>query len=130
MAASGEFQVQGWDENDYEERPGELRLTEAIVEQQFTGDLEGTGRARWLMSYAADGTATFVGLQLVDGVLQGRRGSVVFETRGTFDGKVAKWTARVADGSATGEIEGLGGSGTFEAPMGSTATFQLDVQLP
>src|SRR5689334_22856437 len=126
MAASGAFQVTSWDESEYEERPGELRLTQAVVEQQFTGDLEGAGRARWLMSYAADGTATFVGLQLVDGSLHGRRGSVVFETRGIFDGKVASWTATVTDGSATGELEGLVGSGAFEAPLGSTATFELD----
>lgn len=130
MVAKGEFQVHGWNENEYEGRDGARRLTEAVVEQQFSGELEGAGRARWLMSYAADGTATFVGLQVVDGALRERRGSVVFETRGTFDGKVARWTATVVDGSSTGELEGLEGTGTFEAPMGSTATFQLDVRLP
>lgn len=130
MAARGTFQVEGWDEKEYERRDDGRKLTEAVVDQQFEGDLEGAGQARWLMSYAADGTATFVGLQRVDGSLGGDSGSVVLETRGVFDGKVARWSASVIERSGTGAFEGLTGSGSFEAPMGSTATFDLDLHLP
>ena len=129
MAVRGSFEVQGWDEKEYENRDGGRKLTEAIVDQKFEGGLDGTGQARWLMSYSADGTATFVGLQRVDGAVEGHTGSVVLETRGVFDGKVARWSATVIEGSGTNGLEALTGSGSFEAPMGSTATFDLDVKL-
>src|SRR5436305_1252507 len=130
VAATGAFQVLSWDENPYENGDGGRKLTEAVVGQRFEGDLEGEGQARWLMCYRPDGTAAFVGLQRVDGTLEGRRGVVVFQTIGTFDGKVARWSADVVEDSATGALEGLAGGGTFEAPMGSTASFTLDVHIP
>jgi hypothetical protein len=130
VAATGAFQVLSWDENPYESGDDGRKLTEAVVGQRFEGDLEGEGQARWLMCYRPDGTAAFVGLQRVEGTLEGRRGSLVFQTAGSFDGQVARWSAEVVEGSATGELQGLAADGTFEAPMGSTASFSLDVRLP
>jgi hypothetical protein len=130
VAVTGAFQVLSWDENPYESGEGGPRLTEAVVGQRFEGDLEGDGQARWLMCYRPDGTAAFVGLQRINGTIDGRRGVAVFQTTGSFDGKVARWSAEVVEGSATEELEGLAGGGTFEAPMGSTASFTLDVHFP
>src|SRR5436190_675975 len=70
--AKGEFQVKGWDEKPYHEE-GSRKQTLAIVDQAFSGEITGEGAARWLMSYAPDGTAHFVGLQHVDGAIQGRQ---------------------------------------------------------
>jgi hypothetical protein len=130
VTADGGFQVLSWDENAYDDGEGGRKLTEAVVGQRFEGGLEGEGHARWLMCYRPDGTAAFVGLQRVDGTIEGRRGTVVFQTAGSFDGQVARWSAEVVENSGTGELEGLAGGGAFEAPMGSTASFTLDVRLP
>ena len=47
------------------------------------------------MAYQADGTARFVGLQLVDGEVAGRRGTFVLETSGEFAGGMAfRWEAK------------------------------------
>lgn len=126
---NGAFKVASWNEDAYEERDGH-RLTQASVTQQFEGDIVGEGAARWLMAYRPDGTARFVGLQLVDGVLRGRRGTFVLETAGEFDGGVADWDASVVPGSSTGELIGLSGAGRFEAPHGSEASYELEVELP
>jgi hypothetical protein len=125
----GGFQVTSWDENAYDERDGR-RLTRASVTQRFEGDIAGEGAAQWLMAYQPDGTARFVGLQLVDGELAGRRGTFVLETSGQFDGGVARWEAGVITGSCTGELDALTGAGRFEAPHGSKATYELEVELP
>lgn len=130
VGASGEFNVLSWDENEYQGGDSGARLTEAVVTQRYEGGIEGEGQARWLMCYRPDGTAAFVGLQRVDGTVDGRKGTVVFETTGSFDGTVARWSAEIVDGAATGELEGITGTGTFEAPMGSRATFDLDLRLP
>ena len=125
----GDFQISSWDENAYHELEGR-RLTRASVSQRFDGDIAGDGAAEWLMAYQADGTARFVGLQLVDGEVAGRRGTFVLETSGEFDGGMARWEASVVPGSPTGELAELRGRGRFEAPHGSEALYELEVELP
>jgi Protein of unknown function (DUF3224) len=126
---NGSFRVASWDENAYEEREGR-RLTRAAVTQRFEGDIAGEGSAEWLMAYQPDGTARFVGLQLVDGEVAGRRGTFVLETAGEFNGTVARWEASVVSGSCTGELAELTGRGRFEAPHGSQASYELELELP
>ena len=125
----GSFQVSSWAEGAYEERDGR-RLTRASVSQRFEGDIAGDGAAEWLMAYRADGRARFVGLQIIDGEVAGRRGTLVLETAGEFDGRVARWDATVVPGSSTGELTEIEGAGKFEAPHGSTASYELEVTLP
>jgi hypothetical protein len=127
---TGGFELASWDEQTTQELEGERKLTRALVTQTFTGDLEGEGSVEWLMCYAEDGTARFVGMQLVRGVIDGRKGSVVLETVGEFDGGKARGRWTVIPGSATGDLAGITGEGRFEAPHGPNATFTLEVDLP
>ena len=124
----GSFQVSEWNEDAYDERDGR-RLTRASVGQRFEGDIAGDGAAEWLMAYRQDGRAHFVGFQLIDGEVAGRRGTLLLETTGEFDGQVAQWDATVVSGSCTGELAGAEGAGKFEAPHGSRASYELDVSL-
>ena len=127
--ATGSFELASWNEDTYEEMEDGRKLTRASVTQKFTGDLAGEGAVEWLMCYGRDGTAHFVGLQSVHGDIGGRKGSFVLETRGDFNGKMATWEAEVVAGSATGELTGLVGSGTFGAPHGPNASFDLDYKF-
>jgi hypothetical protein len=126
---NGSFQMASWDESAYEEREGR-RLTRASVTQHFEGDVAGEGTAEWLMAYQPNGTARFVGLQLVEGEVAGRKGTFVLETAGEFDGAMARWEASVIPGSATGGLAELSGRGSFEAPHGSEASYELEFELP
>jgi hypothetical protein len=99
------------------------------VTQEFTGDIEGDGAVQWLMAYRTDGTAHFVGLQRVHATIADHTGTFVLETIGEFDGTVASWNASVVAGSGTRDLKDLSGAGTFEAPMGSTAEFELNLDL-
>jgi hypothetical protein len=127
--AAGTFDLASWDENTYEELDAGSKLTMAAVTQKFEGDIAGEGAARWLMFYHDDGTAHFVGLQRVTGSIGKRAGSFVLETTGDFDGKTAKWDASVVRGSATGELEDLAGTGSFGAPKGPKASFELEYRF-
>lgn len=124
--AHGSFELASWKEETYAELAAGAKLTRASVTQTFGGDLGGDGSVEWLMAYRQDGTAHFVGLQRVDGTLAARRGTFVLETSGEFDGQRATWRASILPGTATGELEGLVGEATFEAPHGSTASFELE----
>jgi hypothetical protein len=79
--ATGSFEVRQWNEAPYEEFEDGAKLTRAEVEQRFSGDIAGDGAAQWLMSYRKDGTAHFVGLQRVTGVI-GPQGFVRPRDRG------------------------------------------------
>ena len=126
-AASGSFQVASWNEDTYEELDGGRKLTHADVTLRLSGGIEGDGAVRWLMAYRADGTASFVGLARVKGTIDGRPGAFVLENTGTFDGMVARGRWSVVDGSGTGALDGLSGTGGFEAAQ--EATYSLQYQL-
>jgi hypothetical protein len=129
LRIKGSFENTSWDEDTVEELDDGAKLTRASVTQDFTGDIEGDGAVQWLMAYRADGTAHFVGLQRVRAKIADRTGSFVLETVGDFDGKIASWTATVVPGSGTRDLSDLSGKGTFEAPMGSTAEFELHLNV-
>jgi len=95
------------------------------VEQSFSGDIEGEGSVEWVMAYRSDGSAEFVGLQRVTGTVDGRSGTLVLSSNGTFDGGAAKGTWKIIEGVGNGELLALKGEGTFEAPLGPKASFTL-----
>jgi hypothetical protein len=129
VKAKGSFELASWQEDTYEELGDGAKLTRASVTQTFGGDVDGEGAVEWLMAYRPDGTAHFVGLQRIRGIVGGHKGTFVLETTGEFDGQMASWTASVIAGSATGELMGLTGQGKFAAPRGPKATFELDYEL-
>ena len=128
-SARATFAIGGWDEQPYEEAADGRKLTRATVEQTFSGDIEGDGSVQWLMAYRPDGTADFVGLQRITGAFGERSGRVVLSSSGTFDGQVARGTLTVLDGSGTDGLEGIAGSGSFEAPMGGEPVVTLEYDL-
>jgi Protein of unknown function (DUF3224) len=127
--AKGAFEIQDWDEKTYQQLDGGGKLTEAKVTQKFTGDIQGEGKVIWLMAYPDPKTATFVGIQRVVGSIGGKKGSFLIQTIGDFDGKTAKGNWSLIAGSGTDELAGISGEGSFGAPHGSTAEYQIDYEL-
>lgn len=125
---SASFEVTNWDEHQFDRRAGTAKLTRAKVGKSYTGDITGDSVTEWLMAYAADGTATFVGLERIDGTISGRRGALVLQHVGAFQDGAATADLTVASGSCTGEFAGASGRGDFRAdPAG---TVRLELQLP
>lgn len=125
----GEFEVTSWAEDTYQKLDGERKLTRASVTQKFHGDLEGSGSVEWLMCYAEDGTARFVGLQRIETTAADRAGSFVVASNGKFDGKKAIGTWSVIAGSGEGQLKGISGRGRFEAPMAGKPSYTLDARF-
>jgi hypothetical protein len=124
----GEFKVTSWHEETYADRqPG--KLTHAGGTQEFSGAIEGTGGIEWLMCYQEDGTATYVGMQEIDGTLDARRGSFVLTANGEFNGSTSEGDWTIVPGSGRGDLAGITGSGSFKAGPGPQATFQLMYEI-
>jgi hypothetical protein len=127
--AEGTFTVKAWDESTYQELGGKAKLTRASMTFGYTGDLEATGGSETLMFYREDGTATYTGLERMEGRIGDRAGSFVLRADGAYDGAEAKSTWQVIDGSGTGDLRGLRGSGSSVAGGESGGTFTLDYDL-
>ncbi|MEX1169208.1 MAG: DUF3224 domain-containing protein [Chloroflexota bacterium] len=126
--ATGEFRITGGHEETYSDRnPG--RLTRAGGRQAFSGGIDGVGRIEWLMCYRSDRTADFVGLQEVDGTVDGRRGTFVLTSVGSHDGVLSRGTWTVVAGTGKGELSGIVGNGRWKAGPGPQATFELTYEF-
>lgn len=109
------FRVESWDEEEYDGREDARKLTRARVVRMYEGELEGEGRADYLMMYREDGSASFVAHERVVGRLGDREGSFVVQHIGTYEGGVARETLSVVAGSGTAQLLGLVGGGVFES---------------
>ncbi len=128
--ATGTLEGKAWDEQPYNETPGELKLTRASVRNAFHGAIEGEGTLEYLMVYTDESRAGFVGLERVVGRLDGRAGSFVLQHGGTFVDGAATVTWSVLPDSGTGDLRGLRGSGGFVAQHGDTqVSYTLDYEL-
>jgi hypothetical protein len=101
-------------------------LSRIHLGELFSGDLEACGTTEFLQSTHADGSASFVGIERIDGTLGGRRGTFLLQSAGTVSENVvsAKWF--VIAGSGTGELAGLRGTGGLRANLGEGGTVYLD----
>ena len=126
---SGKFTVTGGSEQTIREAPGEVKLTRVGGTQRFGGGMVGEGSVEWVFCYRPDGSARFVGVQRVEGSIDGRPGSVVMESIGDHDGRQSKGRWRVIAGSGTGELAGISGEGFFDAPGGPEASYELAYQF-
>ena len=124
--ASGQFEVEDWNESTYEDLGSDAKLTRARVMETFRGDIQGDATAEFLLTYPDPNTAFFVGVQRVIGTLGGRSGSFILQLNGNFaEGKSgADWF--VVPGSGTGELQGLHGNGGFPPHRGRVVTYTLD----
>jgi hypothetical protein len=127
--ASGKFSVTGGSEQTVREAPGELKLTRVAGTQRFGGTIEGAGSVDWVFGYRPDRTAVFAGFQRIEGSVAGRSGSFLLESIGEHDGKGSTGRWRIVTGSGTGELSGIHGEGTFEAPGGPEASYELEYSL-
>jgi hypothetical protein len=127
--ATGTFTVTGWDKSTYEDLGGESKLTKTRIEQAYDGDLEASGAWEGQMYYRPDGTAVYTGLHRLVGALDGKQGSFVLESGGGYDGTVATSTWRVVDGSGTGGLAGLTGTGEASAEQGQDGTYTFEYRL-
>jgi hypothetical protein len=93
------------------------------------GDLVGTSVVEFVSVATDDGPLAYVALERVDGVLDGRAGAFVLRHVGTITAGGPVLDLSVVEGSATGELAGLSGSGAIEH-TDDGARLELDYELP
>jgi hypothetical protein len=127
--AEGTFTVTSWAEDTYQELAGKAKLTKAMVGYHLSGAIEGDATWAAVMCYREDGTAEYTGIQHLTGRIGDREGSCVMVADGGFADGAARGTWRVIEGSGTGGLAGLRGTGTSVATSEPPGTFTLDYEL-
>jgi hypothetical protein len=105
------LKIESWDEKPYRELDDGSKFSRADVALAGSGDGLTSATSESLLFYRADGSSSYVTLMRIAGTLDGRAGSFVLEGHGTYDGTTARVEYRVVEGSGTGELAGLRGTG-------------------
>ncbi len=109
-SARGTFEVQLKPHPPYDDADG-VKLARITIEKQFHGDLQGTSLVEMISTTTeVKGSAGYVAMERVNGVLQGRSGSFVLQHSGTMNRGVAELKLSVVPDSASGELKGLSGN--------------------
>ncbi|HEX3546602.1 MAG TPA: DUF3224 domain-containing protein [Mycobacterium sp.] len=118
------FEIASWDETPFEDGDETTKLTEALVTTRYEGDIQGTSTTKWLMTYAPDNSALYVGIEHIKATVAGKDGSMVLLHDGTYRDGVATAELRVASG--TDGLANVAGTGKFRADPAGSMTLDLN----
>ena len=127
MTLNGVFQIAGWDEKPYLENDDGSKQSQAIINQRYSGDLEGSSDIQYLMSYQTDGAAIFVGFETFSGTINGKTGSLVLQHTGKFEAGVATSNFNIVPKSGKEGLTGISGKGCFKSGENGQAKYQLTI---
>ena len=115
MNGKSEFKITSWNETPFSEVQDGGKLTRASVTKSYSGEIQGEGVLEYLMTYHADGSAEFHGLERVTGKIANRSGSFIFQHTGSFENGKMNQQSIVVAGSGTSELKGLRGETALNA---------------
>ncbi|HEX2283414.1 MAG TPA: DUF3224 domain-containing protein [Mycobacterium sp.] len=118
------FEIGSWDETPFEDGSDATKLTEALVTKRYEGDIKGTSATKWLLAYAPDKSALYVGIEHITGTIGGMKGDLVLLHDGSYRDGVASADLRIASG--TGELSNAAGTGKFRADPAGSLTLDID----
>lgn len=127
--ATATFGIKSWDEKPWHEGENGRKLTRATVVKTYSGDLAGEGKIEYVMAYASEASAVFVGFERIDGRLAGREGTFVMKDDGVFEEGVAASSFEIVEGSGTGDLDGIRGRASVDAVKADTQTITFEYDL-
>ena len=112
------------------ERAGRTTLGRMILEKEYDGALAASGKGEMLTAVTdTPGSASYVAIEQVSGVLQGRTGSFVIHHAGAMSGGAQQLSIAIVADSGTGQLTGITGVMTLEAADGGHR-YELLYALP
>jgi Protein of unknown function (DUF3224) len=105
--------IESWDERPVDDAIP--KVTRATVAARVAGAIDGTSLTEYVMAYRDDGSAVYVGLERITGVVAGREGTLVLRHLGTYEGGAARSAVEVVGSSGSDGLAGVSGAGDFLA---------------
>ena len=105
-------------------------LGRQTINKQFHGDLEATSLGEMIAAMSSvQGSAGYVAMERVTGVLHGKRGSFVLQHTGIMDRGTPSLVITVVPDSGTDALTGLTGSMKIQIEQGKHS-YTFDYDLP
>ncbi|MEW8333959.1 MAG: DUF3224 domain-containing protein [Candidatus Thiodiazotropha sp.] len=119
MKITGKFEVKLCPLDPYAQGMDGVSLGRMSIDKQFNGELEATSKGEMLNAMTSvKGSAGYVAIEQVTGILSGRNGSFVLQHFGTMNQGGDRLILEVVPDSGTGELSGLTGSMVIKMDSG------------
>jgi hypothetical protein len=126
--AAGPFDVKITPQDDNSDDP---LLSRMILDKTYLGDLEATARGQMLTAATAiKGSAAYVAIEKVSGLLKGRSGTFILQHTGIMNRNVPELTIAVVPDSGTGDLQGLAGKMTIIIAPDGKHSYEFEYTLP
>jgi hypothetical protein len=99
--ATGTIEVKVYEPTPYDQPAEDPALARIHVEEDFSGDIAGSGVATFLQTSDAVDDASFVGVERVTGSIGAHSGTLVLQDQGTVKGSTVSGSWFVVPGSGT-----------------------------
>ena len=116
--ATGRTIVKVWQPKPYDKAADGPALVQIHLEEDFSGDIQGSGVAESLWAQLSDDAASMVGMARVTASIAGRSGTFILQVAGRLQGATLSSTWFVVPGSGTDQLSGLRGEGGFTGQRG------------
>jgi len=126
--AIGTFEVKLAPQSDG--KPEDVPIGRMLIDKQIHGDLEATTKGQMLaFSTEVKGSAGYVAMERVTGILNGRTGSFVLQHSATMNRGVPQLSITVVPDSGTVQLIGL--TGTFDIQItDGKHSYTFDYSIP
>jgi hypothetical protein len=110
--------------------PEDSRIGRMSINKTISGDLVATTAGQMLSAMTdVKGSAGYVAIEKVDGVLRGRKGTFVLQHTGTMNKGSPSLSVTVVPDSGTGELAGI--AGEFKIIVaGGKHSYEFNYSLP
>lgn len=108
---------------------GEPTLGRFRLDKKFHGPLAATSKGEMLAMGNASGSAGYVAMELVQGTLDGKRGSFALQHSGTMNRGKPSLAIHVVPDSGTGELAGLAGTMAIEIGANAEHSYVFDYEI-
>jgi hypothetical protein len=126
--ASGPFEVKV---TPADSQSGDTTLGRLILDKQYHGDLEATGKGQMLTAgTSVKGSGAYVAIERVNGTLQGRTGSFVLQHSGIMTRGAPQLTITVVPDSGTDQLAGIAGKMTINIAADGKHSYDFEYTLP
>ena len=106
-------------------------LGRLILDKQYHGDLEATGKGQMLTAGTeVKGSAAYVAIERVTGTLKGHTGSFVLQHSGTMTQGAGQLVITIVPDSGTGELKGITGKMTIHIAPDGKHSYDFEYTLP
>lgn len=109
----------------------EPTLGRMIIDKQYRGDLEGTGKGEMLTgSTEIKGSAVYVAVERFTGTLKGRSGSFSLHHTGVMTRGTPHLAITIVPDSGTGQLAGISGKMDIKIAAGGKHSYDLEYTVP